>query len=441
MKLLIVDTDNVGLSMAWRAAQAGHQVRWYVKPEKNESPDSGMGFKGVEKIDNWVASAKWADLIVPTFNDKFVEKLDQLRKNGFPVFGPTVASAKLEIDREAGMKLLEKAGLSIPEYEIFPTMEAALKHVKKSKERYVFKTLGDNEDKSLTYVSKNPTDLENWIVRIGGSDSRPKGKIMLQKFVEGIELGVSRFMGSKGWVGQWNESFEHKKLMSGNYGPNTGEMCTVAYFTQDSKLGRETLAKLEQEFLNLGHSGDTAMGFIIPPDKPPMFTEFTLRFGWPIENMMLGATQGDPVEWMLDSLNGRDTTTFKEDIGTCLVIAHADFPNNAWPPEKVSNIPIYGITRGNKKHIHPQGVKIDMMPDWDGEKRVERPVWNTVTRYALVVTGFGNSVRQSADRSYKTASQLHLSNMIMRDDAGESLEHDLPELHKMGYATHCEYMK
>ena len=122
------------------------------------------------------------------------------------------------------MKLMEKVGIECAPYKTFPNMKAAEAHVLKTEERFVFKTLGDNEDKSLTYVSKGPGDLVAWMRRT----PPPKGEVMLQTFIKGIEMGVSRFMGTKGWVGQWNESFEHKKLMPGNYGPNTGEMGTIA---------------------------------------------------------------------------------------------------------------------------------------------------------------------------------------------------------------------
>lgn len=439
MKLLLIDTDNVGLSFAWRAVTAGHQVKWFVKPKPANNPDTGKGFKGIEKVPNWIPHVKWADLIICTSNDDYLERLQFFREKGFPFFGPSVKSAALEIDRTTGMKFMEKAGIEIAPYETFKSMEEALGHVRKEGGRYVFKTLGDNEDKALTYCSKSPADLIGWMTRIISRGEQPKGDVILQTFIEGIEMGVSRFLGTKGWVGQWNESFEHKKLMSGNHGPNTGEMGTIAYFTGKSKLGEDTLGKMEEALVKLDHTGDIAIGFIIDKEGKPWPTEFTCRFGWPIANMMLGATEGDPVQWMKDALDGKDTTTFKEDIGCCLVIAHADFPHGNATKREVSGVPIYGITRGNKRHLHPQGVKIDVLPDMDGDKVVERPVWNTSTDYAVVVTGFGRDVKQAATRAYKTAGQLHISNHILRDDVGEGLEKQLPTLHKLGYAEHCSY--
>lgn len=436
MKILIVDQDGVALSFILRAVAAGHKVRWFCSPKPSISAAIGKGFKGVERITNWVASAGWADLIFCTLNDDYLEKLEFFRKKGYPVFAPSPASAKLEISRKDGLALLEKHGIEPAPYQTFPTMAAAEKHVRKTEERYVFKTMGDNEDKSLTYVSKSPADLIAWMQRT----PPPKGEVMLQKFIAGIEMGVSRFMGSKGWVGQWNESFEHKKLMPGNYGPNTGEMGTVAYFTETSKLGSETLGKLQDELMKRDHRGDAALGFIIDEAGKPWPTEWTCRQGWPISNMMLGATKGDPVAWMKDAVDGKDTTTFSEDIGVCLVLAHADFPHTFKDESETHGVPVYGVTKGNSKHIHPQYVQLQKQPIMRGDKLAEDVIWSTAGNYVAVITGFGETVKQAAQRAYKTADQLHVANPILRDDVGETLKEQLPKLHALGYALHCNYV-
>lgn len=432
MKVLIVDQDGVALSFALRARDAGHQVKWFTKPKPENPKDTGSGFKLIDKVTNWVSHVTWADLIFCTTNDDYIEKLDFFYKKGYPVFAPSVASAKLEISRKDGMKLLEKVGIECVPYKTFPSMVEAEKHVRKTEERFVFKTLGDNEDKSLTYVSKSPADMVAWMRRT----PPPKGEVMLQTFVKGIEMGVSRFMGSSGWVGQANESFEHKKLMPGNFGPNTGEMGTVAYFTSKSRLFDETLGKLEKDLLKLGHRGDVALGFMIDDAGKPWPTEWTCRMGWPISNMMLGATKGDPIKWMKDAIEGKDTTSFSEDIGVCLVLAHGTFPHEG---DCTQGVPVYGITRGTVQHVHPQNVKRMKLPDTVDGKIKEREMWATSGDYVAVITGFGKNVRQASKRAYSTIEKLHVANNIVRDDVGEELETQLPELHKLGYAMHCQY--
>lgn len=418
---------------------AGHTVRWFVKPKPCNNPDTGRGFKGIEKITNWVGSVMWADLVFATSNDDYIERLDFFKKKGAHVFAPSVASANLEISRADGMKLMEKVGIETAPYITVKNIDEAIKTVKKTEERYVIKTLGSNEDKALTYCSKSPADMVETLLRWKEEGINPDGDLMLQTFITGIEVGVSRWMGSDGWVGQWNVSHEFKKLMSGNYGQNTGEMGTIAYFTKKEKLATDTLAKLEKELLKLGHLGDTALGFMIDDKGKPWPTEWTCRPGWPIFNMMLGATEGDPAQWMVDAMNGKDTTSFKEDIGACVVLAHKDFPYSNASRKETSDYPIFGVTKGNKKHLHPQCVKIDMRHDMDGSKIVERPLWSTSGDYIAVATGFGKDVKQATGRAYKTVSQLTVSNLIVRNDIGEKLEKELPELHKLGYCLHAEY--
>lgn len=439
MKILVIDQDGVGLSFCWRCAMAGHTVRWFIKPRPSNNQDTGRGFKGIEKITNWVSSAMWADLVFSTSNDDYIERLDFFKMKGVKVFAPPKETVNLEVNRAAGMKMLEKAGIECAPYITVKNIDEAIATVKKKEERYVLKTLGSNEDKSLTYCSKSPADMVETLLRWKAEGINPKGDLMLQTFITGIEVGISRWMGSEGWVGQWNVSHEFKKLMPGNFGCNTGEMGTIAYFTKNEKLGTDTLGKLEKDLLKMKHLGDTALGFIIDEKGQPWPTEWTTRPGWPVFNMMLGAIEGDPAQWMLDALNGKDTTSFKEDIGACVVMAHKDFPYSNATKKEQSDYPIYGVTKGAKRHIHPQSVKIDVRHDMDGGKIVERPVWSTSGDYVLVVTGYGKDVKQACTRAYKTVGALSISNVIVRDDIGEKLEKELPELHKLGYCLSAEY--
>lgn len=439
MKILIVDGEHCGLSLAWRCVQAGHEVRWFLLPTKNSHPDAGKGFKGITKVNNWVANAMWADLIVPTGNAVYLDRLDFFRAKGKRVFGPTAASAALEINRKAGMGFMKKNGIELAPYQSFKSIKDAAKHIEKTKDRFVFKTMGDEEDKSKTYVSKHAADMLGWMQKLDANGENPKGEVMLQEFVKGIEFGVSRFMGKDGWVGPYNESFEHKKLMSGNHGCNTGEMGTIASFVGYSKIGEELLGPLEKDLMKLGHIGDTAIGFMIDDAGKPYPTEFTMRLGWPIFNLMLGAVKGDPAQWMADACDGKDTTNFSHDIGCCLVVATKDFLNKAAGHENSSGTPVYGVTKHNKKYLYPHDIKIDPLPDMVDGEIVTKPMWNTAGAYCMVVTGYGHSVKQAAERAYKTEDQLHIADAIVRDDVGEQLEKDLPKLHKLGYATHFDY--
>src|SRR4029077_13608786 len=131
------------------------------------------------------------------------------------VFGPSAESARLEIKRAFGMEFFKTHGIDVPEWEQFKSLEDAEAHVEKTGERFVFKTLGDEDDKSLSYVGKSPADMIARLRRWQAQGMNPKGPVMLQAVIEGVEIGVSRWMGTQGFVGPYNENFEHKKLLSG----------------------------------------------------------------------------------------------------------------------------------------------------------------------------------------------------------------------------------
>ena len=440
MKVLIVSMDSVGegIPLAMRAAAAGHQVKiWYGKLN-NES--TGEGFKGFEKVSNWLMHAKWADLIVPTTGHLFKRKFDQLRAAGMKIFGPSEKSTALEIDRAQGMKFFKAAGIRTPTSQEFTTLDEAERHVRKTGARFVFKTVGDEADKSLSYVSKNAADMVARIERWKKLKLNPKGSVMLQEVIDGVEIGVSRWMGSEGWVGPPNENFEFKKLLSGNCGPNCGESGTVMkYCAGESKLFEQVLAPLEKGLIALGHLGDIDVNCIVDDSGNAWPLEFTTRLGWPAANIMWSCHAGDPVEWMLDACNGKDTLkpSYKHACG--IVVAQPDYPYSEKPKSEVDDIPIYGVTRANSKYLSPQEVKIVPQPTMKGEEVVDKPTWTTTGHYLLVVSGHGRTVRQACTRAYDTLKEIHVPNMIYRDDIGEKLEDEIPRLEGLGFATDWRY--
>jgi phosphoribosylamine---glycine ligase len=440
VKLLILNLDSVGegLAFAMRCAQAGHDVRLWLAKDAN--PETGDGFGKLAKVDNWLSSARWADLIVPTGNHQFMEKLDYLRRQGVKVFGPTKKSAYLEIERSRGMKFFEEHGIEVPPYEEFADLAAARAHVLKTEGRYVFKTLGDEEDKSLSYVSKSPADMIARLDRWERLGMKPDGAVMLQEVIEGVELGVSRWIGSEGFVGPYNENFEHKKLLSGNCGPNCGEAGTIMkYCARGSQLGEQVLEPLEDALVKLGHLGDIDVNCIIDEKGKAWPLEFTTRLGWPAFNIQLATTRGDPCEWMLEACEGKDTLEVSTKVACGIVLAQPDYPYSKLTQAKVTDIPVYGVSKANEKFLFAQSVKRTEMPEMEGDKLTERTIWATTGDYIMVVTGQGSTVRRAAERAYGTLKELFVPDMIYRDDIGEKLAEELPKLHAHGFATEFAY--
>src|SRR5713226_9230745 len=149
---------------------------------------------------------------------------------------------------------------------------------------------------------------------------------MLQKFIEGIEFGVSGFFGPHGFNSHWSECFEHKKLNSGNCGPSTGEMGSVMKWVKKSKLADEVLKPMIPFLRKIGYVGDFAINCIIDKSGKPGVLEMTCRLGYPAFWIMLAQNSGDPAQWMKHLVDGKDTQKVSEEIGTGLVLAQPNFP-------------------------------------------------------------------------------------------------------------------
>jgi len=430
----------MGLDAAIRFATAGHAVRWYhyaPKPTRD-----GEGFKEFQIVPDWRPHVEWArdGLILTTGNWRFVHELDRYREFGAPIFGPSVASARLEIDRAAGMDAMKAAGIDVPSYETFDSLAAAARFARKSDRAWVFKPLGDETDKSLTYVAEDPADLTGWIERQIAMGKVLKGKCMLQEKIDMLcEFGVSGWMGPEGFLrDKWQICFEHKKLMDGEHGPATGEMGTICQYGETEKLADEMLMPLEPALRALGHRGDFAVGVGIDKSGKSWPFEFTARCGWPAFFIQMASHRGDPVKWMRDLLDGKDSLRVSYDVAIGVVCAQPRFPYNNSPAELVEGNTISGVEEV-LDDVHLASVAIGKGYRMEDGKVVVAQTYQTTGEYVLCATALGKTVSRAREKVYGTLEKIRFPNMMFRQDIGEKLEEPIPALRRFGYARDLRY--
>lgn len=446
MNVLILDTDATGLDLAYRAAEAGHAVRWWVPPHKDGSKArDGEGFTGIEKVSAWKPHMAWAKsgIIINLFNDqKLTTELDRWRSFGMPIFGPTVKSANLEWNRGDGMNFMEQHGIEVPEYTEFKNFDEALKFAWKAQDPFVFKPMGDEEDKSLTYVASDPADLVGWMMMKKSNGLKMKGSCILQKKIDLIaEMGVSAWVGKNGFLpGKFNLNFEFKKLMNQDYGPATGEMGSICRYVDDDKLAREVLIPFEESMVKLGHIGDFDIGCGIDKHGKAWPMEFSNRFGWPSTQILMACHESDPVEWMRDAVvSGKDTLQVDDRMSIGIVMARPPFPNKNDDPQSSVGYPISGL-EDVWDHVSPWQMMLEDGPVMEGGKMITtQPIYKTTGEYVCVVTAKGSDVHDVVAEVYETVDRIKFADRMVRTDVGAKLEKQLPKLHSLGYAVDMEY--
>ena len=434
MKILLIDAIASYVDFALRCEAAGHEVRVFMGPDpKGERHPAGDGL--IAKVSDWQSHMNWADLICTSDNTKYVRELESYRKQGYPIWGCNVECATWELARDKGVELFQQHGIkTIPSIR-FNNYDEAICYLEANPlKRYVSKPLGD-ADRSLSYVSKSSRDLlfmlNNW------KKTAPKHPFIFQEFHGGIEMAVGAWVGHNGFGQYCLENFEFKKLMPGEVGPNTGEMGTAMRYVklEDSLLFQKVLAPLEAALIREEYTGYIDVAVIIDKKGTPWPLEFTTRPGWPLFQIQQ-VLHKEPVQWMLDAINGTDTFEPYDDIGLGVVVAIKDFPYQFQPRKLMCGFPVWGLTEKNRYYFHPCEMMCGAAPELVEGQLTTVPMMVSAGSYVAVVSGVGKTVTDATESAYDHLKGLELANSPMyRNDIGKRLHAQLPILQELGYAT------
>ena len=437
MRILVIDQIGLALDFIMRCLDCGHEVRaWFAPREGAKRNDIGDGF--VQKAADWRTHMGWADLIVTTDNSSLMKELAPYQKKGYPIFGANEKGAELELDRQKGQDVFKRSGIKVMDSVEFSDYDKAKDYVQKNMLRFVSKPNGD-VDKALSYVSKSPRDMILMLDRWKVENPQNQGFI-LQQFRAGIEMAVGGWFGSKGWSQHFLENFEFKKLMPGDSGPNTGEQGTVMRYTSKSKLADKLLMPLTSYLHSIDYRGYFDMAAIIDGDGMPWPLEATSRPGWPCRIIQDALHVGDPAQWMLDLLGGEDTLEVLDEIAVGVVVSIPDYPFTKYTKRNTTGYPIYNTEHLLLEDIHLCEVKMGTAPNERDGKIVYEKMPVTCGDYVCIATGTDYSVTGAQMRAKRAIKKIEIPNSPgWRDDIGERLKTQIPELQDMGYADGWKY--
>lgn len=436
MNVLIIDPSDSGsaLDFAIRCQLAGHKVRSYIRNNKDGSRcEVGNGI--ITRVPEWEPHMQWADLVFCTDNTKYIASLENYRVKGYPILGPSIDANSWEQRRDIGEMAHNKVGIDTIPSKTFSKYDEAIKYVIETGKRYVSKPIGDG-DKALSYVAKSPKDLI-FMLQKWKKTKAHKGDFILQEFRPGIEMAVGGWFGLGGFSKHWCENFEFKKFMNDDLGVATGEQGTIVRYTPSSKLAEEVLAPLEGLLHGLGYTGYIDVNCIITDDGKPWPLEFTMRPGWPLFEIQQSLHKGDPCEWMVDLIEGRDTLKVSSKVACGVVISMPDYPYSKLTKAECSGYPLFGI-KEEDEDIRLNEVKMGVAPNDTGH---DEPCLVTTGPYICVVNGVAETVSEASEKAYKIIKKkIEIPNSIgYRSDIGNRLKIQLPILQSLGYCEDLDY--
>lgn len=404
-----------------RLLSEGHKVRMWIQDPKYKQVGDGL----VEKVDDYYSALKWCDFII-TDDSGFGQLAEDLREEGHVVWGGTKNTDEWESDRSCGQEVFKKAGLTVLPHWSMDSVDAAIEFVRNNPGLYVVKPDGKGqEEKSLTYVGQLP-DGSDTIAMLEHAKkfSNLISSIELQKRVVGVEVACSGFFNGNEFVEPIEVSFEHKKLMNGNLGPNTGEQGTSMYWTtKKSRLYQATIEKVVPDLRKEGYIGYYDINCIATETELyPL--EPTCRFGYPTIMLKMETIDGDIGEWMFELASGvhRDFPVTNK-VSICVCVSVPPFPYedeelfNKHSKDALVHLP------KDLTGVYLQGVRLQ-----DGE------YLQTLQDGSIAVcTGSGDTIEQAQSMAYTRAKSIVAPNVMYRTDIGATWHSDISRLSLWGW--------
>lgn len=397
MKVFFLSPLGDGLDVARRLMAERHTVKVY-----GEKIGDGVGRGWVDMATG--VPVEWGrtsyDLLLIDDVGSYAHA-ERARNAGLQVIGGARKEVEdLENDRLRFVEYLRGAGLPyVPTYGPFTSWEEVWAFISKNKRPLVIKWQGQ-KDRSLNVV---PEDYEDMVFHLSlQEETWAKPNIILQEKVSGYEVAIGGFFNGERFARPFILNYEHKRLMAGDVGPNTGEMGTVAIPVADHPLARflQAFAPVLQ-----GYVGYFDINFLVDGKKVwPL--EATVRFGYPLTHLItaLAGYRWTPLIEAL--LSGKDLP-LKREWAVVIVLATGAFP---YESERNSDIPIGRPLPGR-------------VPEWVhlSDVKVERGLFYTAGKsgYPLVVTAKDPSLPKARALALERAKWVRMPGKKFRVDIGE----------------------
>ena len=341
--------------------------------------------------------------------------VDRFRAEGLPIFGPSRQAAQIETSKVFAKQIMLDAGIPTALALTCTDVARARGAARELGPPVVIKASGLAAGKGVIVcetIDEADRAIDSMLVQrtfgIAGSE------VLVEEFMEGEEVSVFAITNGE-WLVPMVPAQDHKRLLSGDRGPNTGGMGAYAPVTA---MRGDTLRDVVTDILRptldslrtrgVPFTGLLYAGLMITRDGPKV-VEFNCRFGDPetqailpvtssdpslFEIMRAAATDGEaPGEELLIQANGHAVTT---------VVASAAYPD---PPRTGDPISIPPTSDG-------------VLVFHAGTKRRGDGALVTSGGRVLAVTGHASTFEEAQRISREFAARVAFEGKQFRDDIG-----------------------
>jgi phosphoribosylamine--glycine ligase len=414
LRVLVVGGGGREHALAWHLAGSGHQV--FCAPGSAGiarvaqcEPISAIDLPGLTQL----ALRQKIDLTIVGPEAPLVAgAADEFERQGLRVFGPKQSGARIEGDKAFAKEVMHAAGIPTARFQTFTDFDAARNYLGQHRLPVVVKASGLAAGKGVVVAETRPEAEQavSDMLREGRYGEAGK-KVVIEEFLQGEEVSMIGLCDGRS-VQVLAPSQDHKRLLDGDKGPNTGGMgayapAPVMTAALQLEVQQKVFVPLLAEFAkrDIDYRGVIYAGMILIADGLRVL-EFNCRFGDPETQVILPLLDGDLAKLAMACIEGKlheHALTPAADRSALCVVAAAE----GYPGSYGKGMPITGdlVGRDGVVVFHA-GTKLE-------ENR-------TVTNGGRVlgVTGIGSSLAEARDRAYKALEGIRFPGMVFRRDIG-----------------------
>lgn len=339
--------------------------------------------------------------------------VDEMRRRGLAVFGPTQAAAKLETSKAFAKRFMQRHNIPTANYAVCAGRDEALETLGLFHLPVVIKADGLAAGKGVL-ICETKAEAEQAIAGLfsGKLLGSAEAIVVLEEFLKGEELSFLVLTDGK-HVAPLVPSQDHKRLGEGDTGPNTGGMGVYSTDTMlDTTMRDWLLHHVAQPTIDGMAAEDTPFTGVLycglmMTAKGPMVLEYNARFGDPETQAILARLDSDLLEALEACVEGRLSDAefrWKSGASACVVAASGGYPGSY-----TNGYRIMGLDEAAKV----PGVVVFHA----GTALADGDILTNGGR-VLAVTATGENLKEALARAYEGTGKIGFEGMYYRRDIG-----------------------
>lgn len=338
---------------------------------------------------------------------------DALSAAKIPCFGPSRAASRLESSKSFSKRFMESHGIPTGRFAVFGDLDEALEHVRQAPYPVVVKASGLAAGKGVIVpgdVAEAEAAVRSMLSE--GAFGAAGAEVVIEERLEGPEVSVLAFCDGSAIV-PMPPAQDHKRLLDGDAGPNTGGMgaCAPTPAAPAGFVDEVVRTVLRPAIDGLRKAGTPYVGVLyagmmLTPDGPRTL-EFNCRLGDPEAEVLLPLLDTDLIDVALACVDGSLASLdvrWSGGAAATVVLASEGYPAAPRTGRAIMGLDDAAALTGVQ--VYHAGTRRD------GDSVL------TTGGRVLAVTGVGAALPDAIARAYAGVSRIHFEGMQHRADIG-----------------------